>query len=311
MTPTAARHRHEPGTQPSPAVCHLNRGCWVLSPNQSIDSAVELSTRDGMREVAVGVDATTRADARIAPELAIAKLELRQICLLAAFEILTFGEQDAHRREHTAALAAGRDVIGRHATAPDRDLPGIARLFLNFTYVFPNLGLAGPFFGGDAGPIKDAALLAARESICSGASARDEFHARLWDHICDDERRAEAARHYAKDKPLHSFPPSAGPEAIERYCRRIDALIATAECVPALLAVWAIERNPDRLTELSRSDVKDKHGLFEQRHMARFLGMTPNTLAQSLKRLRARLGEEMRTLWNIEKTDDNEGEQER
>jgi hypothetical protein len=45
--------------------------------------------------------------------------------------------------------------------------------------------------------------------------------------------------------------------------------------------------------------------------MARFLGMTPNTLAQSLKRLRARLGEEMRTLWNIEKTDDNEGEQER
>ena len=167
MTPTAARHRHEPGTQPSPAVCHLNRGCWVLSPNQSIDSAVELSTRDGMREVTVAVDVTTRADARIAPELAIAKLELRQICLLAAFEILTLGEQDAHRREHTAALAAGRDVIGRHATAPDRDLPGVARLFLNFTYVFPNLGLAGP--------IKDAALLAARESICSGASARDGF----------------------------------------------------------------------------------------------------------------------------------------
>jgi hypothetical protein len=30
--------------------------------------------------------------------------------------------------------------------------------------------------------------------------------------------------------------------------------------------------------------------------------MKPNTLAQSLKRFRARLGEEMRVLWNIEKT---------
>lgn len=259
----------------------------------------------------MSVDVTTRAAERVAPELAIAKLELRQISLLAAFEILTEGEQEQHRSEHAVALATGRDVIERHATTPDRDLPGIGRLFLNFTYVFPNLGLAEPFFGGDAQPIKDAALLAARESICSGVSARDEFHARLWDHICDDARRAEAARHYAKDKPLHSFPPSASPEAIERYCRRIDALIATAECVPALLAVWAIERNPDRLTDLSRSDVKDKHGLFEQRHMAPFLGMTPNTLAQSLKRLRARFGEEMRTLWNIEKTDENDGEQER
>jgi hypothetical protein len=39
--------------------------------------------------------------------------------------------------------------------------------------------------------------------------------------------------------------------------------------------------------------------------------MTPNTLAQSLKRLRLRFGEEMRLLWQIEKTDDYDGEQER
>ena len=87
--------------------------------------------------------------------------------------------------------------------------------------------------------------------------------------------------------------------------------MATAECVPALLATWAIERNPDRLRDLSRNDVKHKHGLFEQRHMAPFLGMAPNTLAQSLKRLRVRFGEEMRLLWQIERTDDYDGKQER
>jgi len=138
--------------------------------------------------------------------------------------------------------------------------------------VFPNLGLAGPFFAGDTRPLKDAVLLAAREAIVSGAPVRHDFHARLWDHICEPDRRAGAARFYVRHKPLHSFPPSAGPEAVERYCGRIDALIATAECVPALLATWAIERNPDRLRDLSRTDVKDKHGLFEQRHMARSWG---------------------------------------
>lgn len=30
--------------------------------------------------------------------------------------------------------------------------------------------------------------------------------------------------------------------------------------------------------------------------------MRPNTLSQSLKRFRARLGEEMRVLWDIERT---------
>lgn len=249
-------------------------------------------------------------DPRIAPELAIAKLELRQISLLAAFEILTDAERQGHRAEYEDARRAGAEIIDRWATRPDRSLPEIARLFFSFTYAFPNLGLADPFFGGDARPLRDAALLAARESICTDVSARHAFHARLWDHICDPDRRAAATRYYAEHKPLHSFPPSAGAEAIERYCRRIDALIATAECVPALLATWAIERNPERLTDLSRSDVKDKHGLFEQRHMAPFLGVTPNTLAQSLRRLRARFGEEMRTLWNIEKADANDGEQE-
>jgi hypothetical protein len=170
--------------------------------------------------------------------------------------------------------------------------------------------VAGPFFAGESGPLKDAVLLAAREAIVSGVPARHDFHARLWDHICEPDRRAEAARFYVRHKPLHSFPPSAEREAIERYCGRIDALMATAECLPALLATWAIERNPDRLRDLSRNDVKDKRGLFEQRHMAPFLGMTPNTLAQSLKRLRLRFGEELRLLWQIEKTDDFDGEQE-
>jgi hypothetical protein len=248
---------------------------------------------------------------RIAPELALAKLDLRDICLLAAFEILTDAERHAHGPDYLRALAAGEAVVGRHATAPDRPLPEVARLFFSFTWVFPNLGLTGPFFAGDTQPLQDAVLLAARDAIVLGIPVRQDFHARLWDHICEPDRRAQAARFYVHHKPLHSFPPSASADAIERYVRRVDALIATAECMPALLATWAIERNPDRLRDLSRTDVKDKHGLFEQRHMAPFLGMTPNTLAQSLKRLRARFGEEMRLLWNIEKTDENDGEQER
>lgn len=268
----------------------------------------------------MAVDTPRRPPERVAPELAVAKLDMRDICLLAAFEILTEPERHAHRDEYCRAWDAGQAVIDENATAPDRPLPEVARLFFSFTWAFPNLGLAGPFFGGDTQPLCDAVLLAAREAIVSGGpgglgdigvSARHDFHARLWDHICDPDRRSEAARFYVRHKPLHSFPPSARPEAIERYSRRIDALLATAECVPALLATWAIERNPDRLRDLSRTDVKDKHGLFEQRHMAPFLGMTANTLAQGLKRLRARLGEEMRVLWNIEKTDENDGEQER
>jgi hypothetical protein len=262
--------------------------------------------------VAVAVDTPTRRQAeRVAPELAVAKLDLRDIALLAAFEILTEAERHAHGPGYRRALAAGERILGEHATTPDRPIPEIARLFFSFTWVFPNLGLAGPFFAGETRPLKDAVLLAAREAIVSGVPARHDFHARLWDHICEPDRRAQAARFYVRHKPLHSFPPSAGREVVEGYCGRIDALMATAECVPALLATWAIERNPDRLRDLSRNDVKDKHGLFEQRHMAPFLGVTPNTLAQSLKRLRLRFGEEMRLLWQIEKTDDYDGGQER
>lgn len=78
--------------------------------------------------------------------------------------------------------------------------------------------------------------------------------------------------------------------------------MTSAECVPALLASWAIERLPRRLDGLATNEVKGKHGLLEQRDMARFVGMRPNTLSQSLKRFRARLGEEMRVLWDIERT---------
>jgi hypothetical protein len=248
---------------------------------------------------------------RVAPELAIAKLDLRQISLLAVFPLLSDAERQTLGREHRAAIAAGTDVIARTATTPDRALADIARLFFNFYYVFPNRGLAVPFFGGDARPIKDAALLAAHASITSGVSPRDEFHAHLWDLVCDEDRRAAAARRYARDQSLHSFPPSASPAAIERYCRRIDTLMTAAECVPALLATWAIESHPERLADLACTDLKDKHGLLEQRHMARFMGLRPNTLSQSLKRFRARLGEEMRLLWNIEKTAESDEDDER
>ena len=36
--------------------------------------------------------------------------------------------------------------------------------------------------------------------------------------------------------------------------------------------------------------------------MAALMGVKPNTLTQSLKRFRARLGEEMRVIWDIERT---------
>jgi hypothetical protein len=239
---------------------------------------------------------------RVAPELAIARLDLRQISLLAAYPVLSEPERETLAREHRDALGAAHDVLASRATRPDRDIPDIARLFFNFYFVFPNRGLVEPFFGGDATPLRDAVLVAAYSSITSGVSARDEFHAYLWELICDDERRALAARHYARDRSLLSFPPSASDEAVDRYRRRLGALMCTAECVPALLATWAIERNPDRMADLACADLRDKHGLLELRQMARLLGMKPNTLSQSLKRLRARLGEEMRVLWNIEKT---------
>ena len=242
------------------------------------------------------------AGERVAPELAMAKLDLRQISLLAAYPILTGAERQAFGAEHADAVAAGDAVLSRYATRPDRPLGDVARMFLGFYFVFPNLGLAGPFFDDDTRPLKEAAWIAAYDSIVSGVCVRAEFHARLWDHICDEDRRALAARRYAVDRSLHSFPPSADAAAIDRYCRRIDTLMTSAECVPALLAAWAIERHARRLDDLATADLRGKHGLLEQRDMARFMGMRPNTLAQSLKRFRARLGEEMRVLWNIEKT---------
>jgi hypothetical protein len=239
---------------------------------------------------------------RVAPELALARLELRQISLLAAYPMLTGSERQTFGAEHEDAVASADAVLARHATRCDRGVGDVARMFLGLYYVFPNLGLAGPFFDDDARPLKEAAWISAYDSVLSGVCVRAEFHARLWDHICDEDRRALAARRYALDRSLHSFPPSASAEAVARYCRRIDTLMTSAECVPALLATWAIEQHPRRLEDLSTAELKAKHGLLEQRDMARFMGMKPNTLAQSLKRFRARLGEEMRVLWNIEKT---------
>ena len=95
----------------------------------------------------MAVDTPTRRQTeRVAPELAVAKLDLRDIALLAAFEILTEAEQHGYRVHYRRALAAGQRIVDEHATAPDRPLPEIARLFFSFTWVFPNLGLAGPFF---------------------------------------------------------------------------------------------------------------------------------------------------------------------
>lgn len=239
---------------------------------------------------------------RVPPELAIAKLELRQLSLLAAYPMLGRGERQAHRSEHVDSMAAAGAVLDRYASRPRGEPGEIARHFFGFYYAFPNLGLVGPFFDGDARLLKEMVWISAHESIRSGVCVRAEFHARLWDQICDEDRRAEAARQYARDRSLHSFPPSADARSIERYCRRIDTLMTSAECVPALLATWAIESHAPRLDDLATADLKGKHGLLEQRDMARFMGMKPNTLTQSLKRFRARLGEEMRVLWNIEKT---------
>jgi len=248
---------------------------------------------------------------RVAPEVALARLELRQISLLASHPMLTGAERQAFGAEHDDAVAAAESVLALHATRADRPLGDVARMFLGLYYVFPNLGLAGPFYDDDARPLKEAVWIAAYDSVLAGTCIRAEFHARLWHHICDEDRRAHAARHYALDRSLHSFPASASPEAVARYRRRIGTLMASAECVPALLATWAIERHPRRLDELSTTELKGRHGLLEQRDMARFMGMKPNTLAQSLKRFRARLGEEMRVLWNIEKTAANDEDEDR
>ena len=248
---------------------------------------------------------------RVPPEQAIARLDLRQIGLVALYDGLDGLDRQRHAGEHRAAAAAADAALADGATRDPRAPGEVARAFFGLYFVYPNLGLAGPFFDGDVRPLKEMAWLAAHDAIRSGVCVRAEFHARLWDHICDEDRRARAAWRYVQDRSLHSVPPSADPLTVERHHRRIDALMTGAECVPALLAAWAIERHPRRLDELSTADVRHKHGLLEQRHMAAFLGMKPNTLAQSLKRFRARLGEEMRVIWDIERTTDNDEDEER
>ncbi|MFP3901900.1 MAG: hypothetical protein ACLFXM_13685, partial [Acidimicrobiia bacterium] len=55
---------------------------------------------------------------RVSPELAIAKLELRQLSLLAAYPILGRSERKAHRSEHDEAMAAADAVLARYASRP-------------------------------------------------------------------------------------------------------------------------------------------------------------------------------------------------
>lgn len=75
---------------------------------------------------------------RVAPELAIARLDLRQLCLLAAHPMLTAVERQVVGGEHGEAVAAAEAVLARHATRPDRGVGDVARLFLAFYYVYPN-----------------------------------------------------------------------------------------------------------------------------------------------------------------------------
>lgn len=248
---------------------------------------------------------------RVAPEQAIARLDLRQIALVALFEALDGHDAQRYGREHGVALRAATDALATRAVRHDRSPPEVARAFFGLYFVFPNLGLTGPFHAGDVRPLKDAAWLAAYDSIRSGVCPRAEFHARLWEDICDEERRARAAGLYVRDRALDSVPPSTDPRTAERHRRRIDALLTSAECVPALLATWAIARHANRHDELATAEIRIKHGLLEQRHMAALMGMRPNTLAQSLRRFRARLGEEMRVLWNIERTAANDEDEDR
>ena len=266
-----------------------------------------MQTQSGHRPVVGPARRHERPPAdRVPPEQAIARIDLRQIALVALYEGLDGLDRQRHAAEHRTAAGAAAEALARGATRDERSPGEVARAFFGLYFVYPNLGLAGPFFDGDVRPLKDTAWLAAYDAIRSGVCVRAEFHARLWDHICDEDRRARAAWRYVQDRSLLSVPPSADRLAVERHHRRIDALMTGAECVPALLAVWAIERHARRLDELNTAGIRTRHGLLEQRHMAAFLGMKPNTLAQSLKRFRARLGEEMRVIWDIERTVDND-----
>jgi hypothetical protein len=258
-------------------------------------------------------DQTTQSTRdKVAPEQALAQLELRQIALVALYDALDGADRQRYAGEQRAARAAAHGALRARATGRDDRSPAeVARAFFGLYFVFPNLGLAGPFFEGDVRPLRETAWVAAYDSIRSGVCPRAEFHARLWEHVCDEDRRARAAGLYVRDQALDSVPPSAGPRVVSDHRRRIDALLTGAECVPALLATWAIARHPQRHDELATAEVRTKHGLLEQRHIAALMGMRPNTLAQSLRRFRARLGEEMRLLWDIERTVVNDEDDDR
>lgn len=146
------------------------------------------------------------ADERTTPVLALARLELRQISLLAAYPLLTGTERQTFDDEHSRAVAEAELVLARYATRPDRGVGDLARMFFGFYFAYPNLGLVGPFFDDDTRPLREMAWMAAYDAVVTGACARACFHARLWDHICDEDRRAVAARRYAVDRSLHSFP---------------------------------------------------------------------------------------------------------
>ena len=154
------------------------------------------------------------------------------------------------------------------ARRDDRSPGEVARAFFGLYFVYPNLGLAGPFFDGDVRPLKEMAWLAAHDAIRSGVCVRAEFHARLWDHICDEDRRARAAGRYVQDRSLHSVPAvgrPAGRRTPPPAHRRPD----DRRRVRAGAARRVGHRAPPApLDELSTADVRHKHGLLEQRHMA-------------------------------------------
>lgn len=83
---------------------------------------------------------------RVPPERALARLELRQICLLAVHPMLTAAERQVFGAEHQQALAEARVVLERHATRHEGGVDDVARMFIGLYHVYPNLGLVGPFF---------------------------------------------------------------------------------------------------------------------------------------------------------------------
>ena len=197
-------------------------------------------------------------------------------------------DRQRHAGEHRAAAAAA-DAPGRCATRDAQPVRRGGPRLLRLYFVYPNLGLAGPFFDGDVQPLKEMAWLGPRRHPAWAGRAGRVPRPPVGPHL---RRGPQGPGGRAlRAGPLAALGPAVGRPADRRtpppaHRRPDDRRRVRA---PALLA-WAIERHPRRLDELSTADVRHKHGLLEQRHMAAFLGMKPNTLAQSLKRFRARLG---------------------